>query len=193
MNLPALQRANAVRGVAMSSQQAVGFHRGEIAAQRHAGVEAQAARLEPMMGPGQLRGGAAALLSHASFAAITARDHYGRLWTSPFIGKPGFLAATAPTRLSMRDTLPVGDPLHGLDENQPVGIIVMDFAAKRRVRINGTLIATDGGMLQVDVVQAYGNCPQYIHPRRVNAENDFFRNEFRRRARRCDSVPTTSR
>ena len=48
----------------------------------------------------------------------------------------------------------------------------MDFAAKRRIRINGTLVATDGGMLEVDVTQAYGNCPQYIHPRRISAEND---------------------
>lgn len=160
----------------MSSQQTQtgsgGFHSGELAVQRRAGVEAQAARLRPMMAPAELRGGAAALLAHASFAAMTARDHDGRLWISPMAGPPGFLAATAPTRLSLRNTMPVGDPLHGLDENQPVGIIVMEFAAKRRVRINGTLAATDGGTLEVAVVQAYGNCPQYIHPRRLGAEND---------------------
>jgi hypothetical protein len=82
------------------------------------------------------------------------------------------MTATTPTRLSMRDMLPSGDPLHGLPENQPVGIVVMEFAAKRRVRINGTLAATVDGTLEVDVVQAYGNCPQYIHPRRISAEND---------------------
>ena len=160
----------------MSSQQAqtdaVGFHSGELAAQRKAGVEAEAARLRPMMAPGELRGGAPAFLAHASFAAVTARDGDGRLWTSPLIGPPGFLAATTPTRLSLRNVLPVGDPLHGLPEGQPVGIVVMEFAAKRRVRINGTLAATDGGMLQVDVSQAYGNCPQYIHPRRISTESD---------------------
>jgi predicted pyridoxine 5'-phosphate oxidase superfamily flavin-nucleotide-binding protein len=154
------------------SSQAVGFHGGELAVQRRAGVEAEAARLRPMMAPGELRGGAPAFLAHASFAAITARDRDGRLWTSPLIGPPGFLAATTPTRLSLRNTLPVGDPLHGLPEGQPVGIVVMDFAAKRRVRINGTLAETDGGMLEVDVTQAYGNCPQYIHPRRISAEKD---------------------
>ena len=160
----------------MSSQQinaeAVGFHSGELAVQRRAGVEAQAARLRPMMAPGELRGGAPAFLAHASFAAITARDNDGRLWTSPLIGPPGFMAATTPTRLSLRNMLPVGDPLHGLPEGQPVGIVVMEFAAKRRIRINGTLAATDGGVLQVDVTQAYGNCPQYIHPRRIDAENE---------------------
>jgi uncharacterized protein len=151
---------------------AVGFHSGELAVQRRAGVEAEAARLRPMMAPGELRGGAPAFLAHASFAAITARDRDGRLWISPLVGPPDFMAATTPTRLSVRNTLPVGDPLHGLPEGQPVGIVVMDFASKRRVRINGTLAVADRGVLQVDVTQAYGNCPQYIHPRRISTENE---------------------
>jgi uncharacterized protein len=158
----------------MSSQQtrtdAIGFHSGELAVQRRAGVQAQAARLSPMVGRGELRGGAAALLAHASFAAITARGRDGHPWISPTAGPPGFLEATASTRLSMHDGLPVGDPLHGLGEGQPVGIIVMEFAAKRRVRINGTLAAVDGDTLDVSVAQAYGNCPQYIHPRHIEAE-----------------------
>ena len=58
------------------------------------------------------------------------------------------MAATSPTRLSVRDTLPIGDPLHELPEGQPVGLVVRDFATKRRIRINGTLVATDGGTLR---------------------------------------------
>ncbi|MCV6975296.1 pyridoxamine 5'-phosphate oxidase family protein [Mycobacterium bourgelatii] len=49
---------------------------------------------------------------------------------------------------------------------QPVGLVVIDFATRRRVRINGILAATSGG-LAVDVEQAYGNCPQYIHSRHL--------------------------
>ena len=124
-----------------------------------------------MVGPGELRGGVAALLADASFAAVTARDRNGRLWISPVTGPPGFLVATTPTRLSMQGELPVDDPLHGPDEGQPVGIIVMEFAAKRRVRVNGTLAAIDGSTIEVDVVQAYGNCPQYIQRRHVNPQN----------------------
>ncbi len=41
----------------------------------------------------------------------------------------------------------------------------MEFAARRRVRINGTLTCRDGEGLTVEVEQAYGNCPQYIQPR----------------------------
>jgi uncharacterized protein len=171
---PVVVEVIAVRGAFMSSQQtqtdAVGFHSGELAVQRRAGVQAQAARLSPMVGRGELRGGAAALLAHASFAAITARGRDGHLWISPTAGPPGFLEATAPTRLSLHDAVPVGDPLYGLGEGQPVGIIVMEFAAKRRVRINGTLAAVDGDTLDVSVAQAYGNCPQYIHPRHIEAQ-----------------------
>ena len=83
----------------------VGFHSGELAVQRRAGVEAEAARLRRMVAPGELRGGVAALLADASFAAVTARDRDGRLWISPVTGQPGFLAATTPTRLSMRTAL----------------------------------------------------------------------------------------
>ncbi len=154
----------------MSTSQA-GFHSGELAVQRRAGVETQAARLSRMVGPGELRGGAAALLEVATFVAITARDRDGRLWISPLTGPRGFLAASTPTTLAVTSKLPSADPLHGLEIGQPIGVIVMEFAAKRRVRINGTLTASDHGVLEVDVAQAYGNCPQYIHPRQLDSEN----------------------
>ncbi|MEO3761592.1 pyridoxamine 5'-phosphate oxidase family protein [Mycobacterium sp. B14F4] len=124
-----------------------------------------------MVDRGELRGGVTAVLARASFAAVTARDRDGRLWISPVTGPPGFLAATTPTRLSLKTALSAEDPLRGLDAGQPIGIVVMEFAAKRRVRINGTLAAADGATLDVDVVQAYGNCPQYIRPRRFRHEN----------------------
>ena len=149
----------------------IGFHSGEPAVQRRAGVEAQASRLSRMVGPGELRGGVAALLEVAPFAAITARDRNGRLWISPLTGPRGFLAARTPTTLAITSELPGTDPLHGLEMGQPVGVVVMDFAAKRRARINGTLTATDRDVLEVDVAQAYGNCPQYIRPRRLDSEN----------------------
>ena len=118
----------------------------------------------------ELRAGVASFLAETTFAALTARDASGRLWTSPLIGPPGFLAVASSTELLIGAAPHPGDPLHGLPSGQPVGLIVMDFAARRRLRINGTLKAADGGGLAVDVVQAYGNCPQYIHPRRLSPD-----------------------
>ncbi|MET0475215.1 MAG: pyridoxamine 5'-phosphate oxidase family protein [Mycobacterium sp.] len=113
----------------------------------------------------QLSAGAAAFLTSATFAALTARDRDGRLWTSPLVGPTGFLSVASPTKLLIETAFHQDDPLHGMPDDQPVGLIAMDLAARRRLRINGTLTASGEGGFEVDVVQAYGNCPQYIHPR----------------------------
>jgi uncharacterized protein len=48
-------------------------------------------------------------------------------------------------------------------------LIAIDFAARRRMRINGTLVGGDNAGLTVQIDQAYGNCPQYIHRREPSA------------------------
>lgn len=146
---------------------AAGFHGGELAVQERAGVQAQAARLSGMLVPAELRGGMSDFLAERTFAVITARDPAGRLWTSPIAGPPGFLTVTSPTTLTI-DAAPLhADPLHRLPSAQPVGVIVIEFATRRRIRINGTLTHSGEGPLVVAVDQAYGNCPQYIQRRRV--------------------------
>jgi pyridoxamine 5'-phosphate oxidase-like protein len=114
-----------------------GFHAGELAVQRKAGTLDEAARLSPMLGPAELRGGTAAFLADRTFAVITARDAAGRLWTSPLAGPRGFLEVAGPTTLAVRAQLPHGDPLHGLPAGQKAGLVVVEFAARRRVRVNG--------------------------------------------------------
>ncbi|HEY3954921.1 MAG TPA: pyridoxamine 5'-phosphate oxidase family protein [Streptosporangiaceae bacterium] len=142
-----------------------GFHAGELAVQRRAGVEAEAARLSRMLEPVELTGGIVAFLAARTFAVLTARDNAGRLWVTPLTGSPGFLAVASPTTLAVSATIAQGDPLNGLAAGQPVGMAVVEFAARRRVRINGILSASTGGRLVVQVEQAYGNCPRYIQPR----------------------------
>jgi uncharacterized protein len=149
----------------------VGFHVGEVAVQQRAGTREEAERLSPMLDPAELRGGIVAFLADRTFAAITARDASGRLWTSPLTGPAGFLEAVTPTTLAIHARLPEGDPLHGLPAGQQVGLVVVEFALRRRVRVNGTLSAAGGDTLAIEVEQAYGNCPQYIH-QRVLAHDD---------------------
>ena len=149
----------------------VGFHAGELAAQQRTGTREEAERLSPMLDPAELRGGIVAFLADRTFAAITARDADGRLWTSALTGPAGFLEAVTPTTLAIHARLPDGDPLHGLPAGQQVGLVVVEFALRRRVRVNGTLSAAGDGILAIEVEQAYGNCPQYIH-QRVLAQDD---------------------
>jgi predicted pyridoxine 5'-phosphate oxidase superfamily flavin-nucleotide-binding protein len=145
---------------------AVGFHDGELAVQRREGVAAQATRLAGMLAPAQLRGGIVRFLADRTFAALTGRDRAGQLWISPLAGPPGYLQVDSPTTLTVHGKPEPGDPLHALSAGQPVGLVVIEFATRRRVRINGALTAA-GDRLIVEVEQAYGNCPQYIRQRRL--------------------------
>ena len=60
-----------------------GFHDGELAVQRRAGVAAEAARLSGMLAPARLGGGLARVLADRTLAVLTGRDRDGRLWISP--------------------------------------------------------------------------------------------------------------
>lgn len=139
------------------------FHAGELAVQRRAGVSDEAARLEGMLAPAHLSGGAAGFLAQRRFAVLTGRDHSGRLWTSPLVGEPGFLDARE-TTLTVHSEPAVGGPLHDLPAGQQVGLIAMEFAIRRRLRVNGTLTARSHG-LEIEAREAFGNCPSYIQRR----------------------------
>lgn len=143
----------------------IGFHPGELAVQRQAGVRHEAARLSRMLEPMELSGGVARFLAERSFLALVARDAAGRLWTSPIGGPPGLLEVRSGHELAVHAGIRAGDPLSGIVAGQKVGTTSVDFARQRRVRINGLLTTATGDLLVVDVEQAYGNCPQFIQPR----------------------------
>lgn len=146
---------------------ASGFHSGELDVQRRAGVTGEADRLAGMLAPARLDGGPANFLAQRGFAALTARDHDGLLWTSPLLGPPGFLAGHD-TTLDIHATVADHDPLHGLPAGQPAGLIAIEFAIRRRLRVNGTLTATGPDGMTIDADQAYGNCPSYIGKRTLD-------------------------
>jgi predicted pyridoxine 5'-phosphate oxidase superfamily flavin-nucleotide-binding protein len=145
----------------------VGFHEGELAVQRRAGVHLAAARLGgAMLATPDLNGGMSSFLADRDFAVITARDNDSRLWISPLVGSAGVFDASDRT-LTIHTTPDRSDPLYGLAEGQPVGLLAIEFATRRRVRLNGTLVRADADGLQLSVDQAFGNCPKYIQQRHL--------------------------
>jgi predicted pyridoxine 5'-phosphate oxidase superfamily flavin-nucleotide-binding protein len=143
-----------------------GFHEGELSVQHRAGVSHEAARLEGMLGPAHLDGGAARFLARRELALLTGRDRDGLLWTSPLVGPPGFLDAHGRT-LSVHVAPPAGDPLHGLPSGGPVAVLAIDLAIRRRLRVNGTLTAAGDDGLEIAADQVFGNCPSYIRQRHL--------------------------
>ncbi|HWF28599.1 MAG TPA: pyridoxamine 5'-phosphate oxidase family protein [Mycobacterium sp.] len=146
----------------------MGFHEGELATQRRAGVQVEVKRLEKMLNSAQVSAGASRSLAVQSFAAVTGRDREGVLWISPLTGPPGFLQGEDEI-LRVSAVPRKGDPLHRIPVGQQLGLIAVDFAARRRTRINGTLVSSDNAGMTVHIDQAYGNCPQYVHRRDLKA------------------------
>jgi predicted pyridoxine 5'-phosphate oxidase superfamily flavin-nucleotide-binding protein len=114
-----------------------------------------------------LSAGAAQFLNTQRFAAMSGRDRDGVLWISPLSGQPGFLRG-ADDVVQISAVPREGDPLRGAPIGQQIGLIAIDFAARRRLRVNGLLVDADETGMRVHVDQAYGNCPKYIHRRDVN-------------------------
>ena len=144
-----------------------GFHAGELAVQHRAGTRQEAARLSRMLEPVELSGGVAGFLAQRTLLVVTGRGEAGRLWTSPVVGPAGFLEVRSGTELAVHGGFPAGDPLHGMATGQQVGTTSIEFATRRRVRINGTLTFATDRQLVIEAEQAYGNCPQYIQTRHL--------------------------
>jgi uncharacterized protein len=81
-------------------------------------------------------------------------------------GHPGFVHSPAPNHLRF-DVAPIdGDPVkNGLALGVPVGVLGIEPATRRRNRISGRVSTVDERGFTVEVVQSYGNCPQYIQSR----------------------------
>ncbi|NMO03547.1 pyridoxamine 5'-phosphate oxidase [Gordonia sp. TBRC 11910] len=139
------------------------FHDGECLVQQRAGVVDDAARYAGMLRRDAFTSAMAGFVADRRTVFITARDSTGTLWTSPISGAPGFCDA-AGSALRIREVGRVGDPLHGVARGQRAGFLLIDFAKRRRLRVNGMLVGADDGGLEVAVEQVYGNCPKYINP-----------------------------
>ncbi|MFB9745140.1 pyridoxamine 5'-phosphate oxidase family protein [Pseudonocardia sulfidoxydans] len=141
-----------------------GFHGGERLAQHRAGVTAEADRLAGMLTTQHITEGMSRFLADQELAFITGEDQGGLLWTSPISGPRGFCTGSGPGLL-LAGGAADGDPLQSLRDGQALGVLFVDFARRRRLRINGVISNADAGGIDIAVEQAFGNCPRHIVPR----------------------------
>jgi ferredoxin-NADP reductase/predicted pyridoxine 5'-phosphate oxidase superfamily flavin-nucleotide-binding protein len=141
------------------------FHAGEIQVQSRLGVrqvETWARRVIRDHMPDQHRD----FYAQQPFLILAARDAAGRPWATLIEGEPGFVTSPNPRALDIHGALAAGDALDGaLGVESDVGILGIEFATRRRNRVNGHLSGTGNGILSFTVDQSFGNCPQYIHER----------------------------
>ena len=102
------------------------------------------------------------------FLIAAARDIEGRPWATVLTGPEGFITLPNPRALMINGRPPVGDPLEAaLGSWADIGLLGIELATRRRNRVNGKIRRDQGSeVLIFDVGQSFGNCPQYITPRR---------------------------
>jgi uncharacterized protein len=143
------------------------FHPGELAVQQRVGVRDQADRIGRSMHR-EVPSPAGMFLEQRHFLVLATTDASVRPWASIVTGPPGFASAPDPLQVRIEAAPMPGDPLRENLAHAPVvGLLAIDPATRRRMRVNGRLAIAEDGAILVRVEQAYSNCPKYIQRRSV--------------------------
>lgn len=136
------------------------FHPGERRVQERLGVrdiEEWARKVVRNSLPEQHRAFHTAL----PFLIVAARDSRRRPWATLLTGPEGFVTSPDSKSLSIDATAVSGDALEGaLRPGTDIGILGIEFATRRRNRVNGRVASVDSEVLMFSVDQSFGNCPQ---------------------------------
>ncbi|HKR92831.1 pyridoxamine 5'-phosphate oxidase family protein [Novosphingobium sp.] len=143
------------------------WHHGELALQRRLGVEQRMEEAGRRMVRDHL------IEQHREFfpllpmVVLGSVDPSGDAWATLRDGRPGFLHAPDPARLSVELERDFADSAEaGMEDGSAIGLLGIDLGTRRRNRLNGTLRRRAGGF-DLAVGHSFGNCPKYIQLRRV--------------------------
>jgi len=143
------------------------YHEGERYVQGRAGERDNALRLEGFA-TGPIPARAMSFLAEQRTLAIGSTDEHGSVFASVIFGAPGLASSVDGgslhldrTRMDVHD-----DPVWAnLRVGADVGVLAIELASRRRLRINGVVSRVDPAGIDVDVHEAYPNCPKYIQRR----------------------------
>ncbi|HWM88711.1 MAG TPA: pyridoxamine 5'-phosphate oxidase family protein [Kofleriaceae bacterium] len=138
------------------------YHAGEIEVQERVAVRAMAERIGRSI-RAEIPPVAAEFLAGQRFAVLGWADGDGRVWASAVAGEPGILQAAPSGAVLVRAAPAAGDPLGAASAGE-MGLLAIDLAGRRRMRVNGWMSPVPGGF-EIHPHQVYANCPKYIQAR----------------------------
>lgn len=138
------------------------WHEGELEMQRRAGVRTLADRVARIIGA-DIPPVAAAFVAAQPFVIVSTVDASGQPTASLLGGPPGFARAEDERTLTIAPAFG-HDVSADIDATGTIGVLAIDLATRRRMRVNGTAVRR-GDSIVVTTREVYSNCPQYIRPR----------------------------
>ncbi len=142
------------------------FHRGEREVQSRLGVRDQVEKLGQRFIREYLPDEHREFYSMLSHLFVGTVDASGRPWASVIAGRPGFIETPDDRTLRINGSRLYGDPGNaGLLAGAPVGVLGIQYNARRRNRLTAKVANVTERSLTLRVDQTFGNCPQYIQAR----------------------------
>ena len=145
------------------------YHDGELLVQARAGVAREAAKVGAILRD-TVPPAARAFIAGREMLVVASVAPGGAVWASILAGSPGFAVATGDRAVRIDAAPapddPLGDSLRA-GASVPLGLLAIEFATRRRMRLNGAGRLTPGGAIEVEAAQVYSNCPKYIQARAV--------------------------
>ena len=141
------------------------YHPEEIEVQERAGVRSMAERVGNSIRP-TISPAAREFLEEQPVVVVGFVGADGRVWASLLVGEPGFVRALGERTVRIAASPFPGDPLAEALQGAgiQVGMIAIDLANRRRLRLNGEAEWRPEG-IYVRTHQVYVNCPKYIQAR----------------------------
>ena len=146
------------------------FHEGELEVQKRAGVLQEGAQNSQVIQDSIIKG-ALRFVSQQSMAVLGSMDSEQNLWASVLVGQAGFMRADDERTV----TFDIGNMARNPDDpfwknitsHPEVGMLVIELASRRRLRVNGKITRESEKLLRLKVNESYPNCPKYIQRRQV--------------------------
>ena len=111
-------------------------------------------------------------LGEQRMLAVGSVDDRGGISASVLFGARGFVSSTDGDVVVVDRTrvhVDHDDPLwSNLRVDVEIGLLAIELSSRRRLRVNGLVIAMDEERIEVRVREAYPNCPKYIQRRHLH-------------------------
>ncbi|GAB4545742.1 MAG: pyridoxamine 5'-phosphate oxidase family protein [Pleurocapsa sp.] len=151
------------------------YHEGELIVQEKANETIQGRQNGRAVADSILQG-AFNFIKQQTMIILGSEDARGNVWASVLFGYPGFIQAANPQTLELNlkqvfqhSQEPFWANIHGKDR---VGILLIELASRRRLRINGIISQITSEKLCLSVLESYPNCPKYIQRRHFSVSFD---------------------
>lgn len=148
------------------------WHPGEQALQKRAGVDMRMSDIGPRLIRRSMPDQHRDFFSRLPMLIIGYEDSDQHIWASAIFGEPGFIESPSPKLLTITSN---GAGYHAwicaLKPGDALGMLGIEFETRRRNRANGTISQQSNHQLTVSVDQSFGNCNQYIRPRKAIANH----------------------